>query len=326
MSEDSRPEQEPQTDSDHQSADHQPYVISEKDVRTFEVTSGFWVAALIAFASLAGVYDHRGTATWLTVAALICGIAFLAAFVLYNRLNKKTIAWNLFVPLAIAHLACLGWAIFLLGSEPPAFRIDHGIPFWVRSFTKPLGPHELTAFALSAGHMLAVEGGPHLIAFPVAGFMYLTLTNISTSARAITEYDLAVAPTASGPWQKLCRLDLQTKSVFFFSDIKKAGRILSEKNLDVELGEQAIGPGDTVGGWTVWACPQISPDECKPTFFRLSLYNSLGSEGEYIIPNTWEAGLHAHNELMKSEMKIEPGTTDLSGVEPAATCKIPGTE
>ncbi|MGD0864945.1 MAG: hypothetical protein ABSA49_05260 [Rhizomicrobium sp.] len=290
--------------------------LNREQVVLVDKIIGSWFAGLALVAGLVGLYaHHESSAVALGIAALIALVAGVALHVRHINRRKRTIAWKLFAPLAFAHVVCLimALALFVYAPEPSAFRISHNIPIWGRTIKTKISRTELTAFAVSRGNMWAVTNGPNPVAVPVDLLMYVAITNVSKMPRAITEYDAAVGSTAEGPWEKLCHIDLRTSTAYWITpDPSRAGSIATTKILDDELGETPIGIGGVIGGWAAWSCPKKSTDECKPDFFRLTLYDSLGEAREYVVPNTQEAAAKQHEDLMKSEMQMGAEIADLS--------------
>jgi hypothetical protein len=207
-------------------------------------------------------------------------VGLLALLLLDGGFSQKRMA----IITGVVSVLCAALYIITPAHEPPLFNVATSASIWARTFdNKDKGP-PISTYAVSFGLFRASP--PPSLAPPVAvGVDFLVrmaVTNASGTPRRLTEYDLDVAQSKSGPWTRMCRIDFRFAQLFTGDDPKTFLRVPDSALLDNQLSLHAIGPGDTVNGWAAWGCPKGAPNECQPAFLRFILYDSLGQKTEVL--------------------------------------------
>lgn len=193
---------------------------------------------------------------------------------------------------------------FLAPGKGPPFRIVGSTPMWGRHSNKMYKP-DIFAYALRRGAFRAAgtnSGAQGSISIDL--LLHVAITNTSETPRRITEYKLSVAESKGGPWTALCPINFKFTSLFWAADPQRPIHWADDDMLDNQLSTKAIGPGDTLSGWTGWICPVGSTNECRPTFLKYTVFDSRGESIEYIESNERSAPAgESHDWAAESSLK-----------------------
>ncbi len=233
--------------------------------------------------------------------ALASGVAGVSALAF---MELPTPYWA--VSTAMAALCAFGIFVFT-PQVNPLVPVPPKLPFAVvtseklRARTFPHGPDPnppIFAYAVDRGALIAgaAQNGPSaMVSQGVDLLMYVTITNRSGTPRRVTEYNLDVGGSASGPWTAMCPVNFKFFQMYFVGNAKEPFQWPADEMLDSKLTEHSLQPGDTFSGWAGWICPLAATDECRPAYLRYTLTDSLGVESQYVESNAQADATRPHD-------------------------------
>jgi hypothetical protein len=128
--------------------------------------------------------------------------------------------------------------------------------------------------------VIGYEGKSGFVIVPIDAFINLDITNLRPIRTTIEKYELQTAAKKEGPWINLCWLPFGSKNGERLYARGSPGLTLYEWSadaniLDDSVLERELIPGDTVRGFTAWACPSESVG-CAGSFFRMKIEEASG--------------------------------------------------
>ena len=96
---------------------------------------------------------------------------------------------------------------------------------------------------------VAINTRDHTL-MPITVLTFAHLFNHSDRHKTIIGYDLEYAKTGSGPWIRLCRVDLEKANTIYFilDNVTDAIPIILDKRFDEILRRGPIPPNDVISG------------------------------------------------------------------------------
>jgi hypothetical protein len=263
-----------------------------------------------------------GTAMYISAASLAFGILVQVANALGLKMPKP-VHWGVLIVAGLVFVGSISMAIKTAMWPPVQTNNVHPVsPFSVVSSAKlfsktfPASPSlELPIFAYALRHGTLIAATPssqYLGGQEINLLIYVVMTNRSESPRRITEYGLEVAQSRNGPWTALCPINFKYSRMYFVADPKKAFQWPAEEMLDSKLNEHALQRGDTVGGWTGWICPLQDQYECRPTFLRYTITDSLDVRSQYVESNAQTDTKPSHDWMAAASIKSMKADKDFS--------------
>ena len=260
---------------------------------------------------------------------------------------EKWVGWVFFTSLLLVVLRLSVWLLLPNVAAPPAapttsspssqdttpsvanpFTVVLNVPIWSRTW----GTYKetfLSAFAVSKGFVRAISNDRDNAGLSIDLLVNFDVTNVSTSTRRITEYQLAVAEHSVGPWTYLCPINFRFPTHIYtvlHPNPNGFTELLPQDYFDQKLTARPMQQGESVAGTTGWVCPHGSRFDCRPLFTKVTIYDSLGQRSEYIqsrelsneqeVPHDWMAAGYFKAKLPDRNFPTEPA---IEGVCPGGT-------
>jgi hypothetical protein len=131
------------------------------------------------------------------------------------------------------------------------------------------GAHELARY-------VAVNNRDHTL-MPITVLTFAHLFNHTDKYKNIIGYNLEYAKTDSGPWIRLCRVDLEKSNTIYFliDNVTDAIPIIFDRRFDEILRRGPIAPNGVISGWSAWYCPALAVN-CEQEHFMLTTVDATG--------------------------------------------------
>jgi hypothetical protein len=123
---------------------------------------------------------------------------------------------------------------------------------------------------------VAISNRDHTL-LPITVLTFAHIFNQTDKPETIIGYNLEYASTDSGPWIRLCRIDLEKSNIIYviIDDATNAIPIILDRRFDEILRRGPIPPNDLISGWSAWYCPALAIN-CDEKHFMLTTVDATG--------------------------------------------------
>jgi hypothetical protein len=124
----------------------------------------------------------------------------------------------------------------------------------------------------------AINSADHTL-LPITVLTFTHILNTRETPLRIIGYSMEYAISHSGPWIRLCRVDLERQDTVYWipddGDLSKATAIPLQERFDEILRRGPIPPHDIISAWSAWYCPALAVN-CDQVNFAFTAVDAAG--------------------------------------------------